>query len=375
MRELLDHRQRLATRDAAFYHEFTYLSGETKTSFLGRHGVAPGAAFPERMPYYLLLVGSPEEISFAFQYQLDVQYAVGRIHFDSPEEYARYSRSVVAAETSAPRRARSAFFFGPRNPNDPPTSSSSDHLVAPLATGLARARPDWTVRTTLRDEATKACLSDVFEGEERPALLFTAGHGLCFRMEDPRQLPLQGSLVCQDWPGPGQPICENHYFQADDLSSKAQVAGLIAFHFSCYGIGTPHRDDFLEPVGEREIAPRPFLSRLAQRLLAHPAGGALAVIGHVDRAWGWSFFGAETGHRGVFENAFKRLLGGAPLGHAMEYFSWCYTELASDLDDEIRRNEGDQRLASLWTHRNDVRNYAVLGDPAVRLATGAEEGA
>jgi len=254
---------------------------------------------------------------------------------------------------------------------------SAEHLAAPLAAGMARERQDWTIQTALAGGATKSRLGELL-ATGGPALLFTAGHGLCFHAGDSRQQALQGSLICQDWPGPGRPIAADHYFAADDVAENARIAGIIAFHFSCFGAGTPRVDGFPEPLfGQRQIAPRAFLSRLSKRLLAHPRGGALAVVGHVDRAWSWSFSGLSgkwPTMRPVFENALRRLTNGYPVGYAMEFFNSCFAELAATLDEEIDRSagggdgRGDERLAQLWTGRNDARNYAVLGDPAVRLA-------
>ncbi len=394
LRELMEHRQQQA---GDYYKEYKIYRGISANDFLNEyHGyqVYPKvneneqgstsvfeSVDPKKVPYYLLIVGDFEQIPFEFQYQLDVQYAVGRIYFENPSEYAQYAQNVVKAEKDNLRLPCRVNLFGVRNSGDRATQLSTDYLVKPLEQFLTSDQEflennsHWQIQHHIAEEATKAQLSQILSGKDIPALLFTASHGIAFPKDDPRQLPHQGAFICQDWPGPNfrEPIPVDHYFSTDDIGDDANLLGLISFHFACFGAGTPQNDEF----GHRnnnypEIAPRSFIAKLPQKLLSK---GALAFVGHVDRAWGYSF-GGKKQQITSFENTLQKLIEGYPIGGAIESFSERYAAVSSELTKDLwkikvaRRQSDDYHLSYLWTTNNDARGYAIIGDPAVRLMVG-----
>lgn len=370
-----------------------YRPGQTKVDFLRRLGAVPsGAVDPRVLPYYLLLVGSPEAIPFEVQYQLDVQFAVGRVHFDLPESYAHYAESIVTAETRGLALSPRGAFFGPEHPGDAATHLTRSLLLPPLADCLrgagASGRPESSrlvADTFFGPVATRRSLEALLGGSETPALLVCAGHGLSPAPSDPAaDLLRRGALICQDWT-PGAPLTDEVLFSADHLSMEAKVHGLIAFFMACFSGGSPRWSSFpgedhgtMQP---REVSPRPFLAELPRRLLAHPRGGALAVVGHVDLATNRSYVdptirSPRAGYTQFFEDFLNRLCEGQPIGHCLDDFGQRYADLASDLAEHLTRLrrhagpvDGDQltTLTYLWAGAIDARNFTLIGDPAVRL--------
>jgi hypothetical protein len=378
---LIAHRRAQASaRDERFCRELVYRPGETLRQFLERHKVGPGPADPEKLPYYLLLVGGPEEIPYEFQFELDVQYAVGRVTFERPDQYARYAESVLRHEDRPPAAEPRVAFFGAAHRGDPATERSVDDLVRRLASRLGKDRAG-RVGLVAAEEATKERLAGLLGGDERPDVLFTSTHGLSWPRGDARQRELQGALVTSDWPGPAngdgpRPPTPAHYFAASDVAAGARLDGMICFLHGCYTAGTPRfesfsRRYFRDPL---EQAAGDFVSRLAQRLLAHERGGALAVVGHVDQTWSSSFLWRRAGAQTqTFESALKEIVDGRPVGLAMEVFGSRYAELSTTLLSAVeQQKDGDElALAQLWTAHHDARNFVVLGDPAVRLGLPA----
>jgi hypothetical protein len=355
-----------------------YQDGESSGAFMSRHGVGPGPVKPDKAPYYLLLVGGPDEIPYHVQYELDLAFALGRVSFDSPEGYARYAEGVIAAESGRVERPRRVGFLA--SAHDPATRMSCHGLVRPLAKFLEeQVAPGngWEIETHLAGDATRGRFARVLGGDETPALAFTATHGVRFPAGDPRQREEQGAFLCpRESGGEGKALMGQ--FGAPQVTDDAAPAGLVSLHFACYGAGYPAYDDFAHP-GEpaQPVAPAPLVAALPQRLLGHPRGGALAYVGHVDRAWGWSFvFGHDDAagyHREVFESTLAEILDGYPVGAALEYFGERHGQLAAMLAAaRQRRDRGetvdDREYADLLTATHDARNYVLLGDPAVRLA-------
>jgi hypothetical protein len=387
LQPLIEHR-RAVTGDALF-KQMTWRPGLTARRFCELHGVTPGNLEPESLPFYLLLVGPPTEIPFEFQYQLAVDYAVGRVAFDTAAEYAAYARSVVRAETGQTAgAAKELFYWGPRNEEDRATALSSSLLIDPLASGLQGAAPrlarpihaevGWAMRRADGEGATRASLLDALTSSTRPAVLFTASHGLACASGSARQAADQGALVAADWGGRG-PVAPEHCLGAADVPDDAPLDGLIAFFFACYSAGTPDRDAFVQDLTRTGAppAPAPFMSALPRRLLTNPRGGALAVIGHVDRAWACSFRPPprRPPQIGPFRNALGSLLRGEPTGYALNsFFGSRYAALSTDLLSATAptlpaaERPDDLDLIGRWVERNDAQAYVVLGDPAARIS-------
>ena len=388
LQPLIDHRRRQVNNDRLF-KIFEGASGfqptDTVRSWLARFRVGFAVVDPlAGVPLYLLIVGSPEDIPYEFQYLLDTYWSVGRLHFDSPTECRAYVEAVIAYETAAtvPQRKRVAVFSA-RNLGDRATALLMDQVTTPLVHGSETTRPlgesqGFVRQPFLGDAATKENLVALLRGQVpggAPAVLFSGSHGISFALDDPAQREKQGAILCTDWSG--GPVQPEHYFAAADLPADAQVNGLIHFFFACYGGGCPKFDTYSRlPDGKpKQIASAPMVARLPQMLLAR---GALAVIAHIDRAWSYSFQVARAAPQvQEFRDVMVRAMKGDRVGACTDQFNLRWAVLSAELADLKRQRTtlpgqvSDAALGNGWVARDDARNYITLGDPAVRLRVEA----
>lgn len=355
-----------------------YQPGDTVRSWLDRFNVTLAIVDPSLgVPLYLTIVGTPSQIPFEFQYLLDAYWCVGRLDFETPAEYRAYAEGVVAYETGAiVPHGKSVAIFNTRNLGDRATGLLHNQVALPFATGAKAlgARQGYQMNALLGDDATKDNLTKLLQGKLQggtPALLFSGSHGAGFSAADPKQAAKQGAIVCQDWEG--GPIQPEHYFDAAAVPEDAKLSGLIHFFFACYGGGCPAFDTYsrLPDGSPKPLMDAPRVARLPQRMLA---GGGLAVLAHIDRAWTYSFqAGRSAPQTQEFRDVMTRVLRGDRIGQCTDQFNLRWAVLSAELTDTQRQRQmlpgqvSDAVLANRWVARDDARNYLILGDPAVRL--------
>lgn len=392
---------------ADLYQEFTVPVGMTADAWIEsfhKNGLTLTAPVQPWLgvPYYLLIVGSPVSISFEFQALLKMQWAVGRLYFDNAADYGAYAQAVVAYETAATiEQTRNAALWMTCHAGDAATTQlstvlSQDFLNSPA--GALGQYSNFSVESYVgAGAATQAQLQEIFRGNltnGRPAVIFTGSHGLqcTYNAGDPtfpaRQLARQGALITQDY-NPATPgVPPTWVLTGADVPEDAKVDGTIIFLFACYSAGCPTNDGYKSQVDGTpvQIAAVEMIASLPQVLLSK---GALAVIGHVDTAWAYSFggLGGQAGQTQpqVIRNPLERLMQGRQAGWAADELTQSWTILSAASGEATPVGAGSVvaapslaatgmqpsnvpgQYAELIVARNDLRNYIVLGDPAVKL--------
>lgn len=361
-------------------------------------------------PRYLMVLGDLHHVSLELQQVMAHSAFVGRVHVgDASGEpdadgYAAYAAKAVmhaqavenAEQTHTPR-----LLLYVANDGTQATAIGRVQLVEPCrATFEKRAEANAAMRDVARlishaphDGSPPGALLRAAETAQ-PAILLSVTHGQGAPVagwgSTTRQRAEQGALVLGD----------GTILDAATLRGRRFLPGGMWFCLACFGAGTPQQSVFhawlsslvsqglpariLDPLlaslpGPDD--PRPFLSAMPQAALANPQG-PLAMIGHVDLAWTYSFndprrMARSTPSRilSVLDAWLRRARAGVALDALMRFYREANDALMeryqaqADAQVDGSPDPTDPReRAQLWMLRNDLRGYVLLGDPAARLS-------
>jgi hypothetical protein len=350
------------------------------------------------VPLYLLLLGSPSELSLAMQQTLSTSSLVGRLDLDRLEDYAAYADKVVAFEQATPQVQRPRALFWSVLDGSKATSIGHEGLVAPT---LADVRASLQAGEHGYGAGTVEAMhvapgmpdaSGFLEvaAREEPTVLLSMSHGTGpsrrgWRSAD-HQRALQGSISL----GQGKQLTAEH------VAGQTFLPGGLWMFFACYGAGTPGRSAYqhwlrrlsdegkyagkVEDVlaGLPQGEGRPFVAALPKAALANPRG-PLAVVGHLDLAWSYAF--QDLDQPGVsrhkrFLATLRQMYEGDRVGVALDpLFSvrdslerWVVS--AQDMAEAGDLTREAMVDGHRWMMRQDLDGYVILGDPAARVALG-----
>ena len=364
-----------------------------------------GNQLDEDIPGYLLILGELDEVSLEFQQVLSTECHVGRLGFDDDAGYEAYANKLLGWERArASAAAARALFFCARDgtaatelghrllvrPTVADAQAQRERGKFPVAEIVSMEDPDPVAGGNALLEAAAAA---------QPSILMSCSHGMGaprrgWRSFD-RQRALQGALCL----GQGEAI------DAGSMASQTFLPGGMWMFFACFGAGTPASSAYhhwlarLRDMGAfggsidavlaslSAAGNRPFLGALPKAVLRNP-NGPLAVIGHLDLAWSYSFQDLDKASEGERHRRFQGLLGqmsrGSRAGLALSALLRAREQVKTDLTiaaDGAARAGGaalpreQLRLGHRWMLHQDLDGYVLLGDPAARLAVDPKQAA
>jgi hypothetical protein len=392
-------REREQDAPARVYRVAAGMSAAEASRWREREYLFDGTPEEER-PRYLLLLGDLDEVSIEFQHVLGSEALVGRAHFSTEDgapdlrRFEAYAHKVVRFAQREPTGAASPMLFFTASDQTAATSIAHTSLVSPcisLAQKLGASESSLLdVREAECSDAGVRGLLDAAAAAEQGVLL-SVSHGLGAPRRGwasaAQQRAKQGALSM----GSGEVL------SAEALQGARFLPGGMWFCLACFGAGTPRESAFhrwLSVLAERgayegrpsdvlrslpKPGERPFVAALPQAALANPEG-PLAVIGHVDLAWTYSFVDEASGESrasrifSVLKALSRRSRAGVAMSALARHYRAANEDLMANHEADLTARppgaaagEDAARRAHTWMRRNDLRGYVLLGDPAARL--------
>lgn len=351
----------------------------------------------EELPRYQLLLGDLHELAAPVHEVMGLDGYVGRLAFDAIEDYAAYAQKVVDSENLKKAEAARALFY---TVHDGTAATRVGHrsMVEP-AVRLAQTALDKgqfpTNDLQMFGRMSDPVPEELFEqaGQTEPAVLMSVSHGA----GSPRngwksaaaQLAAQGAMS----------FGREGTLRAEDFQNITFLPKGFWLMFACFGAGTPADSKFrhwLDLLRKARAFPgrpeavlkslpvagsRPFVSAHTKVCLTNP-NGPLAILGHLDLAWSYSFQDLDTG-KGVKRPArFLRIINNILKGDRYGLSTRELYQASGEANKQLLETYDAEQKAQvekkafkvnpkqrghLWMLRQDLAGYVLLGDPAARL--------
>lgn len=359
-----------ADLDLGLLRRYSLAGKPSDPGFGGERGIGPN-----RMPWYLLIVGSPKEIPWRVQYRLQMDAYVGRLDLDS-EGLQRYVDALLSDWPQGGVQRRTPVFWAVDHGVQDITRVMRRTIAEKLAREFAQDEDgdfDMERGVLSDDKATHAALASALE-ERHPAFVVTTSHGMTLPLNDSKLLAAQLGLPLD---------AGNDVMDPGVLTTSWSPYGTIWYAHACCSAGCEATSSFTGVAkAESTLANTltalsdvgPVTAPLPKHLLGGPAP-ARAFVGHVEPTFDWTLRDVRNGQTmtAPLVEAFYDQLHLAtrpPLGYALHHYHrgvgslWRDYFSAIELVDEQQAPEDSVRRTKLVA--SDREALVLLGDPTVR---------
>jgi hypothetical protein len=329
-----------------------------------------------QLPRYLLILASPEQVPWAFQFEVQHTCYTGRLDLQGAA-LERYVNAAITDWDGCSARQQSSLVWAVDHGAHDITRLMRDAITAPLHRCFANDE-DYRAGARFLDgtsaDASAAALKTALV-EGHPAFVATSSHGMTAPLSDVDAMRASlGNLV----------DTSHQQVIASELLDSWKPNGAIWFAQACCSAGSRAvtafeglvpPDSAVDRVLKGVAACGETLSPFPRALLSEERP-LRAFVGHVEPTFDWSVRHPQTGQyltRPLLDAFYYRLFRGEPIGMALEA---CRQAASAHVHSVFsissdRLGRGEDAIGDILAMRlvaNDWNALVLLGDPAVTVA-------